>query len=166
MNVILSGSRLFRELALLTCLFLSEKAPSMRLHGPSSRLQSSSFDTMEFHLHRLSVLGVLTPSTVCTALDLPDVFQPGATYRVFPSGGSASRPAVPSRRWPLPSRRCPPKRYRRLPVDTTLRSAALRALLRPGIRLPTPRCLAIASVTIPSWGFPPPGSQSSHHGIA
>jgi len=50
-----------------------------------------------------------TPSTACTVLDLPDVFQPGATYRVLPSGVSTSRSAVPARRWPVPSRRCPPK---------------------------------------------------------
>jgi len=105
----LVGPRLFRELALLTCLFLSEETPSMGLHGPSSRLQSSPFDTMEFHFHRLSVLGVSTPSTACTALDLPDVFQPDATYRVLPSGVSTSRSAVPARRWPVPSRLCRPK---------------------------------------------------------
>jgi len=57
-------------------------------------------------------------------------------------------------------------RYRRLPVRATIRSAALRALLHTRIHRPTPQCLAIAPVMIPSWDFPPPGSQLSHHEIA
>jgi len=57
-------------------------------------------------------------------------------------------------------------RYRRLPVRATIRSAALRALLHTRIHRPTPRCLAIAPVMIPSWDSPPPGSQLPHHGIA
>jgi len=107
-----------------------------------------------------------TPSTACTVLDLPDVFQPGATYRVLPSGVSTSRSAVPAHRWPVPLGVALRNRYRRLPVRATIRSAALRALLHTRIHRPTPRCLAIAPVMIPSWDSPPPGSQLPHHGIA